>query len=258
MQITENSPRLKTLVKIVSEYAKRGFTPPANLIVQVVNEYAKKGFTLPVNLIVQVVNEGLSSLEGDFSRSILFIDEPLEEIALNEGILYDVHTTQNFIEIINDAFGIEEFYNKRILHKRERSFKKTKGGFDMIRLTTSGKFLSSDLSLNAGQTKEDGTDFTSNVFYLEDAIFSSITLKVIGANAGSSGKVTFNFVSYNEALDAWDTTPFSTLEADLDGTNTVVITSSFNPDINKIKLASVVNGDSTYGASVNAGIFIKK
>ena len=67
MQITENSPRLRTLVKTVSEYAKGSSTPTENLI-------------------VQVVNEGLASLEGEFEKAIGWTRVVSERVGVSEMV----------------------------------------------------------------------------------------------------------------------------------------------------------------------------
>jgi len=182
---------------------------------------------------------------------IKIINEPVN---INEG---DFYRATQFIEIIDEEIFITDGSIKKLYQKREPSIP-LKREVDMIRYTLSGKFIDSDLSINASQTKQTGADFNSNEFGLEDALFSSITLKAKGANAGSSGKVTFNFVSYNDALALWDTTPFATMEIDLDGINVVAKTIVFSSDVWKIKLFSIANGDNTYGITANAAIFIKK
>lgn len=125
----------------------------------------------------------------------------------------------------------------------------------MIRATN--KFLATNASVNAGATAVDGVGFTSNEINLQYCRYASITLYVKGANASSAGTVTFSFVSYNDSFGAWDTVGYVTLTATLNGTADVNVTYPITPDISKIKLYSIANGDSSYGITANASLFMK-
>lgn len=124
-------------------------------------------------------------------------------------------------------------------------------------INVSNKFLSSNVTLTAGQTQYDGTDFTSAEMNLTYCRYASITLYVKGANASSSGTVSFAFRSYNDALGAWDTTAYLTLTATLSGTADVYVTYPITPDVSKLKLYSIANGDTSYNITANAALFMK-
>ncbi len=121
------------------------------------------------------------------------------------------------------------------------------------------KFLGSDFTIAANTTKVDGgtESFNSEQFDLRNAVSAAITLYVKGANSSASGQVTLKFVSYNSALGKWDTNPFKILSVVLNGTNDVVETFVIPADVERIKLYSITNGDTTYSADVNASISIK-
>lgn len=125
----------------------------------------------------------------------------------------------------------------------------------MIQATN--KFLTTNASVTAGATVVDGVGITSNEINLQYCRYASITLYVKGANASSSGTVTFSFKSYNEAFGAWDTVGYLTLTATLNGTADVYVTYPITPYISKIKLYSIANGDSSYGITANASLFMK-
>lgn len=118
------------------------------------------------------------------------------------------------------------------------------------------KFSSDDLALDAGATWSTGSSYVD----VESAGLAQIVLKAKGANASSAGIVTFNFIATGDpsTMTAPTVTSFSqtlTLNA-----NTAVAR-DFLVDCSaygNLKLASVVNGDATYGLTgVNAEIFWK-
>ena len=104
MQITENSPRLRTLVKTVSEYAKGSSTPTENLI-------------------VQVVNEGLASLEGEFKKAIGWTGEVQDVLVIEEGVKTSLAQTLRKV-VVSERVGVSEMAFRR---KRGPSTKKGKG-----------------------------------------------------------------------------------------------------------------------------------
>ena len=122
MQITENSPRLRTLVKTVSEYAK-GSPPTENVVIQVVNEYAKRGFTSSGKLIIQVVNEGLTSLEGEFEKAIGWTGEVQDVLVIEEGVTTSLAQTLRKV-VVSERVGVSEMAFRR---KRGSSTTKGKG-----------------------------------------------------------------------------------------------------------------------------------
>lgn len=117
------------------------------------------------------------------------------------------------------------------------------------------KFESADLSINANTTWSTG----SSLVNVESAGLAQIVLKAKGANASSAGTVTFNFVAVGDASMATPTvTSFSqtvTLNA------ATAVARDFLVDCSaygNLKLASVVNGDATYGlTNTNVEIYWK-
>ena len=119
------------------------------------------------------------------------------------------------------------------------------------------KFLSSDTSVAGGATEVDGTDFTSAQVDLRYAEFASITMYVKGADAGAGNSATFKFAAYDEDRDQWDTLYYITNAVAINGNSDVQETISINPDVRKIKLLSIQNGDDA-AITANASIFVKE
>ena len=125
--------------------------------------------------------------------------------------------------------------------------------------TLETKFLVSDLTVNAGVIAVDGTAFNSEQVGLIDANLVSITIQATGSNALASGAITFKFASYSSPLAEWDTNPVKILQISLNGISAVRETFVMRLPVGRLKLLSVINGDATYSASVNASILaIKK
>jgi len=122
------------------------------------------------------------------------------------------------------------------------------------------KFLASDENIAINSTEVDGSDFTSKEFDLSRAEFASITCYVKGDHASVSKDVVFVFVSYDSDRDQWDTEPYITIAVTGNGTSVVQKTVSINPDVEKIKLYSIQNQETSAGYTLdaNASLFRKE
>ncbi len=125
-------------------------------------------------------------------------------------------------------------------------------------VTFTEKFLATDTSVAKTATETDGTDFTSKQINTKHAHLGSITCYVKGANAGSSGDVTFKFATYDVLREMWDTIYYVQVVCALNGTTAVQKTITFYPDMQKLKLLSIQNEDTTYAATCNASVTIKE
>jgi hypothetical protein len=83
---------------------------------------------------------------------------------------------------------------------------------------------------------------------------------VKGDHSSCNKEVTFKFKTYSSALDKWDTVEYLSYSLPADGTNEVIKTVPFTPDIERIKLFSVQNQEtvSGYTVQVNVAIFTKE
>jgi len=127
-------------------------------------------------------------------------------------------------------------------------------------ITFRENFLGSDTSIAINSTEVDGTDFTSKQVPLKHAEYASITMYVKGAHASCAKDVIFKFAAYDSKRDAWDTLHYLTWSVPANGTSAVQKTVAVNPDVEKIKLLSVQNQETTagYTVTVNASIFAKE
>jgi len=121
-------------------------------------------------------------------------------------------------------------------------------------------FLSSDTSIAINSTEVDGTDFTSKQIPLAHAQYASLTLYVKGAHASCSKDIIFKFAAYDSKRKAWDTNAYLTYNLAANGTSAVQKTIALIPDVEKIKLLSVQNQETTagYTVTINASIFVKE
>jgi len=122
------------------------------------------------------------------------------------------------------------------------------------------KFLASDEEIAINSTEVDGSDFTSKEFDLSRAEFASITCYVKGGHGSVSQDVIFKFVTYDSERDQWDTEAYVTINVTPSGTSVVQKTTSITPDVEKIKLYSIQNQETTAGYTVdaNASLFRKE
>ena len=125
-------------------------------------------------------------------------------------------------------------------------------------VTSQRLFISADTSVAAADTEVDGTDFTSAQLDTKHAILGSLTCYILGANAGSTGNVTFNFVQYDTLRESWDTVAYVSVICALNGVTAVQKSITFYPDMVKLKLLSITNADATYAATCNAVLTTKE
>lgn len=121
-------------------------------------------------------------------------------------------------------------------------------------------FISSDTSVAAASTETDNGDFTSYHVDLAHIKYCSITLYIKGANVSSSGYVKFTFAGYDSDREAWDTDPYvsaNVMRVSLNGTTAVQKSFAISPDLEKIKILSIENEDTTYAVTANASIYVK-
>ena len=125
-------------------------------------------------------------------------------------------------------------------------------------VTSTETFISADTSVASTATEVDGTDFTSKQIITRHAHLGTLTCYVVGANASSSGNVTFKFATYDGLREAWDSVYYVQVVCALNGTTAVQKSITFYPDMAKIKLLSIANADTSYAATCNASIIIKE
>ena len=116
-----------------------------------------------------------------------------------------------------------------------------------------------DLVVQPGATVVDVTHFTAQAIPLEFAFEAMLTLYCKGGNAGNSGDVTFNFVTYDGDRALWDTEIYLSLPLTMSGVLARQQSFALVTAGEKIKLYSIVNGDATalHTVTVNASIYIK-
>jgi len=124
--------------------------------------------------------------------------------------------------------------------------------------TSTQKFIATDESVAAAATEVDVTHFTSAQINTRHARTGILTCYVKGANAASSGNVTFSFACYDPLRAAWDTVAYLTVVCALNATTAVQKSITFYPDMAKFKLLSIQNADATHAATCNASITMKE
>jgi hypothetical protein len=121
------------------------------------------------------------------------------------------------------------------------------------------KFLSADITVPINVTWVDVTNFTSKQISIGNYQNASITFYVKGNNAACSKDVIFKFVTFDSLRNKWDTIEYISVSIPANGTTAVQRTVLVWPDVEKIKLLSVQNQETTatYTVDVNVSIFIK-
>ena len=119
------------------------------------------------------------------------------------------------------------------------------------------KFIATDTSVAANSTEVDVTHFTSVQVDTSYARFASITMYVLGADAGATGNATFKFAVYDNLRASWDTLYYISEAVAINGATAVQKTIAINPDMAKIKLLSIQNGDNA-AITANASIYLKE
>lgn len=117
-------------------------------------------------------------------------------------------------------------------------------------------FLAADLTVPIDSLVVDGVGFTSEQFALSFVDFASLTFYVKGNHAGCSKGVIFRFASYDSLRNKWDTLPYLQIEVIASGTTAVQYTVPLTPDIEKLKLLSVQNQETTSGYTVDVNVSI--
>jgi hypothetical protein len=99
----------------------------------------------------------------------------------------------------------------------------------------------------------------STEFNLAGASQAWIACKTTGADAGSAGNVTFNFVAKGDSTQSYPTTPSFSVVLALNGTTAVVKDALINVGSYKwVKMLSIVNGDAAkHISATNVEFYIK-
>jgi len=121
------------------------------------------------------------------------------------------------------------------------------------------KLLSSDITVPINTTWVDVSNFTSSKLSLAYCEYASLTFYVKGNNAGCTKDVVIKFAAFDSKRDKWDTIAYYTENVTANGTTAVQKTIPLTPDVERIKLLSVQNQETTsgYTVDVNVSIFIK-
>lgn len=115
--------------------------------------------------------------------------------------------------------------------------------------------IAEDLDVGEGATVIPVTHYTPRIVPLHEVWAAILTCYVKGANAGSAGNVTFNFQAYDSLRDMWDTIAFQSVVVALNGVAPAQKSVMLDSIPEKIRLGSVVNGDATFHATVNAMVY---
>lgn len=115
--------------------------------------------------------------------------------------------------------------------------------------------IAEDLDVGEGATVIPVTHYTPLVVPLHEVWAAILTCYVKGANAGSTGNVTFNFQTYDSLRNSWDTIPFQTVVVALNGITYVQKSIALDGIPEMIRLGSIVNADATYHVTVNAMVY---
>lgn len=120
-------------------------------------------------------------------------------------------------------------------------------------------FLSSDFLLPINKVSVEGVDFTSEQIDLSYIDFASLAFYVKGNNGGCSKEVIFKFAAYDAIRNKWDTIPYLSISITPNGTTAVQFHQPLIPDVEKIKLLSIQNQETTSGYTfdVNVSILLK-
>lgn len=121
------------------------------------------------------------------------------------------------------------------------------------------KFLDADYEVPINTTAVDGSEFVSNAVSLGLARFASLTIFVKGDHASCSAEVVFRFAGFDSLRNQWDTIHYLEVKLTMTGTTPAQKTITIDPDVEKLKLLSVQNPETTedYTVDVNASIFLK-
>jgi len=119
---------------------------------------------------------------------------------------------------------------------------------------TGGALLTENRSI-AAATSGSPVDVTAyaNIFDVRQFDWAGVYLDVTGANAGSSGNITFYFQHSRDALD-WRSCDVITVALNANALATAADTWAaldVRAGVGYIRLASVGNSDATYAATVN-------
>lgn len=121
--------------------------------------------------------------------------------------------------------------------------------------------VASDLStIAASGTANHASEFTSNSLDVSDYDSCGLTAYATGANASSSGDVTFYIAGSTDGTNFEDAGNAATFTLALNGTATVRVNSRLNIDhLQKIRLVRIVNGDTSYAVSnINVEVWRRK
>jgi hypothetical protein len=121
------------------------------------------------------------------------------------------------------------------------------------------KFIASDHTLVINKVSVDGSEFTSEKILTAYSSHGTITCYVKGGNAGCAQAVVFKFATFDSFRNQWDTAEWLSVSVTPSGTSDIQKTVSIDAYMEKIKLLSVQNQETTtgYTFTVNASIFLK-
>jgi len=117
-------------------------------------------------------------------------------------------------------------------------------------------FLSSDITVPINSVVTDGAGFNSLQPELSYVDFASLTFYVKGNHGSCSKEVIFRFASYDSVRNQWDTSPYLQISVMANGTAAVQYTVPLTPDVEKLKLLSVQNQETTSGYTVDVNVSI--
>lgn len=117
-------------------------------------------------------------------------------------------------------------------------------------------FYAANISSIAAATTYTTASNAIGVFYAESAY---IQVSFTGANASSSGNVTFNFVARGDSAHSWPTTASFSVVAALNANNAVIVDKLIDTSgWYELKVLSIANADATYAiTAVNANLSYK-
>ena len=117
-------------------------------------------------------------------------------------------------------------------------------------------FIAADFTVPINTTSVTPTNFTALEVPLKGVWMAGLTMYVKGGHASCSATVTFVFVSYDSLRDAWDTVAYYTGTVAMVGTAAAQVTVVFDASVEKIKLYSIHNPETStgYTAICNASL----